>query len=61
MEYGEKAMQLAMERTGRDEVLRRPARLADPTRGVGQALRAAYLPLKSDLPQEIQTLLDRLD
>ena len=54
-------MQLAMERTGRDEVLRRPARLADPTRGVGQALRAAYLPLKSDLPQEIQTLLDRLD
>ena len=32
-----------------------------PARGVGQALRTTYMPAKSNMPQDIQELLDRLD
>jgi len=54
-------MQPAFDRTSYGGRSMMPPRLVDPARGVGQALRTTYMPAKSNMPQEIQELLDRLD
>lgn len=37
-----------------------PAILSDPARGIGQALRAAYCPVKGDMPDDLRRLLEKL-